>query len=94
MQDVVWALFRGELEEAERLAERALSSGGARHYHEVVALPQPLGLRPESLPQQALHAVALDRAAELPPHGDAQARVRVVVGRARKRVDHQVAAGV
>ena len=30
MQDVVWALFRGEFELAERLAERALSSGGAR----------------------------------------------------------------
>ena len=30
MQDVVWALFRGEFERAERLAERALSSGGAR----------------------------------------------------------------
>ena len=30
MQDVVWALFRGEFEQAERLAERALSSGEAR----------------------------------------------------------------
>ena len=30
MQDVVWALFRGEFERAERLAERALSSGEAR----------------------------------------------------------------
>ena len=30
MQDVVWALFRGDLEGAERLAERAHSSGGAR----------------------------------------------------------------
>ena len=31
MQDVLWAVFRGELERAERLAERALSSGEARH---------------------------------------------------------------
>ena len=30
MLDVVWALYRGELETAERLAERALSSGEAR----------------------------------------------------------------
>ncbi len=30
MQDVVWALLRGEFDTAERLAERALSSGDAR----------------------------------------------------------------
>jgi hypothetical protein len=42
--------------------------------------------------EQALHAVALDRAAELATHRDPQARVGVVIGRARKRVDDEVTA--
>ena len=65
--------------------------------HEVMLRRQPVRQRPERLPQDALHAVALDRAADAPTDRHAQPHVvpvclRPLVG-GRKRVQDEAAAG-
>ena len=69
-----------------------LARRGAGDDHEVVALAELLRACPESLSQQALHAVALDRSTNLAAHRHAQARIRIGVIRAREGVHDEMPA--
>ena len=84
--------IEAELREVLTALASQLARRGPGHDHEVVPLAELLGARPKSLPEQALHAIALDGAAELAAHGHAEPRLRVGVLRAREGVDHEVPA--
>src|SRR3954451_22611385 len=77
----------------EAVARGQLAHLGPRHHDDVLVGRQAVGQRHESLSEQALHLVAIDRAAHLARHRDAQTGAvgGLPRGRAREAVEDEEA---
>src|SRR3954451_24113537 len=71
----------------------ALPALWPRDHYEVVPIRQAVGNGPESIAEQPLYAITLDRAANLASDRHTEAR-RILVRLARKRIQDEVAIGM